>query len=185
MVWREGQRLGYCRFGCREVCSSVVRKEIEPQSNFNLCHSYQRLDIFWIESQGTLEEATRLRRVLGGRSLRQASEALEIQVHRVRMQRTFCPPRLRYDKFGIQRVRKPRYDFILQIEKVSEWLFEALGPEVTTCFGIDKLHVHPQPVAATLYRTFERVADVQFTTDLFEINGLAFVGECRVSANNE
>jgi hypothetical protein len=52
-------------------------------------------------------------------------------------------------------------------------------------FGIDKLHVHPEPVAATLYRTFERVADVEFMTDLFEINGLAFVGECRVSANNE
>jgi hypothetical protein len=52
-------------------------------------------------------------------------------------------------------------------------------------FGVNQQHIHPKSVTATLHRAFEHVADVQFAADLLEINGLAFVGECGVSTNDE
>ena len=91
------------------------------------------------------------------------------------MQRTFRSPRLGFDELGIQRVGEPGYDFVLHIEQIGDGLVEALGPKVIAGFGIDQLHVHPKPVAATLHRAFEHVADVQLAPDLFEINGFALV----------
>ena len=60
-----------------------------------------------------------------------------------------------------------------------------LLPGLAIVFGIDKLHVHSKPIAAPLQRAFEHVPDVQLVTDLFEINRLAFVGECGMSADRE
>jgi hypothetical protein len=50
-----------------------------------------------------------------------------------------------------------------------------------TGFCVQELNVYAKPIASALYRTFERVADVEVASDLFEINGVAFVGECGVS----
>ena len=151
----------------------------------NRCRADQRLDIVGIERQGPFEKAARLRHVFRGRPLVQASHALEIQVHRIGMQRTFRSPRLSLDELGIQRVGEPRYDFVLHVEQIGDGLVEPLGPKVIAGFGVDQLHVHPKPVAATLHRAFEHVADVQLAADLLEINRFAFVGECGVSADDE
>jgi hypothetical protein len=39
----------------------------------------------------------------------------------------------------------------LHIEKIGDWLLEALGPKMLASMGIDQLHVHPKPLAAALY----------------------------------
>ena len=51
--------------------------------------------------------------------------------------------------------------------------------------SIYKLHINSQPFAATLYRTFESITNVQLTSDLLEIDRHALVGECGVSADDE
>ena len=52
-------------------------------------------------------------------------------------------------------------------------------------FSVDQLHTHPEPVAATLHRAFEHVADVQLASELFEINRRSLVGKCGMSADHE
>ena len=82
------------------------------------------------------------------------------------MRRTFRPSRLSTMSCGIQRVGEPRYDFVLHIEQIGDRLVEALGPKVVAGFGVDQLHIDPKPVAATLHRAFEHIADVQLASDL-------------------
>ena len=82
------------------------------------------------------------------------------------MHRKFCAPRLGLDELGVQCVGKPRHDFVLHIEQISDGLVETFSPQVASSFGINKLHVHSKPVAATLHGAFEHVADVQLPPDL-------------------
>ena len=107
----------------------------------------------------------------------QQADALKIQVHRIGMQRTFRSPRLSLDELGIQRIGEPRYDFVLHIEQIGDRFVEALGPKVIAGFGVDQLDVDPKPVAATLHRTFEHVADVQLAPDLLHVDRFAFERE--------
>src|SRR6267142_6201131 len=90
--------------------------------------------------------------VFWGHPLVQICPALEIQVHRTRMRRTFRSSSLGRHKLGIEKVGEPRYDFVLHVEEVSDGLIKALGPKVIAGFGVDQLYVDPKPVAATLYR---------------------------------
>jgi len=68
---------------------------------------------------------------------------------------------------------------------VSRRLIEPFGPKVIAAFGINKLRVDPKPIAASLYRAFEHVADVQFAADLLEIDRFAFIDECGVAADHK
>jgi hypothetical protein len=86
------------------------------------------------------------------------------------MQRTFRSSRLNLNELGFQRIGEPRYDFVLHVEKVGDGLIEAFGPEVIATFGIDKLHVHPEPAPAALHGAFEHVTDVQLAPDLPEVD---------------
>ena len=88
---------------------------------------------------------------------------------------SFRSPCLSHDELGIQRVGEPRYDFVLHIEQIGDGFVETFGPQMIAGFGIDKLHVHPKPVAATLHRAFQHVADVQLAADLLEIDCFALV----------
>ena len=81
----------------------------------------------------------------------------------------FRPPCLSLNELGIQCVGEPRHDFVLHIEQICDGLIEPFSPKVIAAFGIDKLHVDPKPVTATLYRTFEHVADVQLQPDLANV----------------
>jgi len=101
------------------------------------------------------------------------------------MRRTFRSSSLGRHKLGIEKVGEPRYDFVLHVEEVSDGLIKALGPKVIAGFGVDQLYVDPKPVAATLYRAFQHIADVQFTTDPLHIDRFALEGECGVARNDE
>ena len=70
------------------------------------------------------------------------------------------PSRLSLNELRLQCVGEPRYDFVLHFKQIGDGLIEAFGPEVSSGFGINKLHVHPEPVVATLHGAFEHVADV-------------------------
>src|SRR6516225_8166245 len=123
--------------------------------------------------------------VIGGQPLVVPSSTLEDQIHRVWMRRTLRALCLGGNEFGIERVAKPRYDFVLHVKEVGNGLVKTLGPEVIAGFGIDQLHVHPKAVAATLHRAFEHIADVQLTSQLLYVDRLALEGERGVARNHE
>src|ERR1700733_9376232 len=52
-------------------------------------------------------------------------------------------------------------------------------------FDVYQLRVDPKPVAATLHRTFEHIADVQLTPDLLHVDSFALEGERRVARDHE
>jgi hypothetical protein len=52
-------------------------------------------------------------------------------------------------------------------------------------YGVNQLHIYPKPIATTLHRTFEHIANVQLAANLPEINCFAFVGECGLSADHK
>jgi hypothetical protein len=52
-------------------------------------------------------------------------------------------------------------------------------------FCIYELSVYAKSITATLHRAFENVTNVQLAADVLEINSLAFIGECRVPADDE
>ncbi len=70
---------------------------------------------------------------------------------------------------------EPRYNFVLHVKQIGNWFVEPLRPQVIGSSGIDKLHVYPKPISATLYRAFEHVADVQLPPDLPYIDGFTLV----------
>ena len=51
--------------------------------------------------------------------------------------------------------------------------------------GVNKLDVNAKPVAAALNAALQNVAHVQFAPDLLHVEGLAFIGECRVARDHE
>jgi hypothetical protein len=101
------------------------------------------------------------------------------------MQRTLRPPRLSLNELGIQCVSEPRDDLVLHIEEVGDRFVKTLGPEVIAGFGVDQLYVDPKPIAATLHRAFEHVADVQLAPDLLHVVGFAFESERRTAGDHE
>src|ERR1700754_2980432 len=100
------------------------------------------------------------------------------------MQRSFSAPRLGLDKRGVKRNSNSCGDFILHFEQIGERLVEPICPEMCACFCVHKLNVDANSIFTSPHRTLEHVTHVQIATDLLEIDGLAFVSECRVSANN-
>ena len=68
------------------------------------------------------------------------------------MHQAFRLPRLSHDELSTQRVGESRDDFVLHVEQIGDGFVESLGPQVIAALGVDKLRVHPKPVAVTLYR---------------------------------
>ena len=50
---------------------------------------------------------------------------------------------------------------------------------------VDQLNIHPETIIATLHRAFNRVANIQLTTNLPDIDRFAFVGERGVLADDK
>ena len=111
--------------------------------------------------------------------------ALKIQIHRIGVQRTFGSSRLSLDELGIQRIGEPGDNFVLHIEKIGDGFVEPFGPEMVAGFSVYELHIDAQPVAATLYRALQDIADVQLGTELPYVDGLSFERECRIAGDDE
>jgi hypothetical protein len=94
-------------------------------------------------------------------------------------------PRLRGDELHLKRVRQPSDDFVLQGEKIGDRPLEPLSPQVTTALDVDELYVDAHSIAATLDASLEDIPDIQFASDLLQIDGFAFVSECGVPTDHK
>ena len=164
--WGHGQSLDQGRLGSGEARGPVSVRKVSAAIKVNYGRADQCFDVTGIERQARSKKPRACVMYSGVISLVHTSHALEIQVHRIRMQRTFRPPRLGLNQLSIQRVGKSRHDFVLHIEQIGDRLVEAVGPKVIAGFSVDQLHTHPEPIAATLHRAFEHIANVQFPADL-------------------
>ena len=141
-------------------------KAIAPSTASTRCRSDERLDIVGIGGKRAIEEAARLRQIVGGQTLIEPSQTLKIEVHRVGVRRPFGASRLGGDEFGVQRRRQARDDFVLHVEEIGQRLVEPLGPKMIAGFGVDELHIDPHAVSAALNAALEDIADVQLAADL-------------------
>src|SRR6516165_7071261 len=76
-------------------------------------------------------------------------------------------------------------DLVLQIEDVLERAIEAVGPQMHSCFGLDKLRGNANPPAALPDRAFEDVAHAQLAADPLYVDRLALVCERAVACDHE
>jgi len=81
----------------------------------------------------------------------------------------------RPNQFSIQRVGKPRDNFVLDVKQISYGFVETFCPQVFAGFGVDKLNIDPKPISSTLDGPFNDIANVQIPADLLEINGFGEV----------
>jgi len=86
---------------------------------------------------------------------------------------------------GIQCVGKCGNYFILHLEEVGHGLVEPISPKMGTRFGVDQLHIHPQPTGPSLDRTFEHVIHIQLPAELLHVYSLALECERRVAGDDE
>ena len=74
---------------------------------------------------------------------------------------------------------------ILHVENICDGLVKPVCPKVVATLSIYELYVNPQPLAATLYRSFDDIAYVQFAPQLLHVNGFALERKRRVACNHE
>ncbi len=85
----------------------------------------------------------------------------------------------------IERPGQAADNLVLHLEDVFHRLVESFRPQVRSGLGADQLDIHPQPIAAPLHRTFQRIADVQLRADLDNVDRFALEGEGGVAGDHE
>jgi hypothetical protein len=80
---------------------------------------------------------------------------------------------LRLWELGVQRARQMGDDLVLHLQQLSPGGVELFGPEVGAAFGINKLGVDPDLIAARLDRAFEHVANAQVPANSLGVDRLA------------
>src|SRR5436305_10775840 len=68
-------------------------------------------------------------------------------------------------------------DFVLKIEYIAIRPVVAFRPEMDTGRGLDELGSDPHPIARFAHAAFKNVVDAELASDLFDVDGLAFVDE--------
>src|SRR5262249_35705270 len=76
-------------------------------------------------------------------------------------------------------------DLVLQGEDVFEVAVVALGPEIITARGIEKLDGHPNAAADLAYAAFGHVPDADLAADLLDVGPVAPVREAGVTGDDE
>src|SRR5580704_18188865 len=83
VVQGRGKGLGQLRFGCREGCQGIGRKEIHARQRVRSRRSDERLDIVGIGGERAIEKSARPRNISGDQTLIEPRQPLKIEVHRV------------------------------------------------------------------------------------------------------
>src|SRR6516225_10025599 len=60
-------------------------------------------------------------------------------------------------------------DFVLNRKNVFQFAIVALGPQIVTVRGVDKLRSDPEPLAGAANASFEDSFDVELTSDLPDV----------------
>jgi hypothetical protein len=126
MVGDRGQGFGQLCFGRGEGRQGIDHKGICSLEHVRACRSNERVNIVGIGGERAIEKASRLRDIVGGRTLIEPSQTLKIEVHRVGDWALFRASRLGGDKLGVQRIRQTGDDFVLRVEEIGERLIEPL-----------------------------------------------------------
>src|ERR1700733_1069996 len=106
MVWDRGQRLCHFPSGRSEGGDRVGYIRISSVPHIGRRRANKRLDVVGIGGERAIEKAPRLRDMVRGHALIEASQTLKIEVHRVGVRSLFRASRLDGDKLGVQRVRQ-------------------------------------------------------------------------------
>jgi len=78
----------------------------------------------------------------------------------------------------IERDRGALRDLVLHGERSGGIAVEPLRPKMRVGLSADQLGVNPDMVCRGMNAPFQYIANAQFTTDLFCVDGLVPVGEC-------
>ena len=76
-------------------------------------------------------------------------------------------------------------DPVLKIENIVHRAVVPRTPDVSATFGLDELHGDAEAVTALLHAALDQIGDPQFPADVARIRRAAFVGEGRVSSDDE
>src|SRR5207248_3458129 len=76
-------------------------------------------------------------------------------------------------------------DLVLHRENLSEVAVVALGPDMISGLGLNKLRGHPDAVAGFPEAAFENIPDTEFASDLLHIDGAVLVGEAGITGDHE
>jgi len=76
-------------------------------------------------------------------------------------------------------------DLVLKDEQVGQVAVVFFRPEVPAARGIDELRSDAHAVGGAADAAFEHVANAELASDLPDVDRLAFVGEARISRNDE
>ena len=94
MIWNRRQGFGQLRFGPFERRLGTAYKQKCALDRIRASRSNKRVNIVGTGRQRTIEEAARLRHIVGGKTLVEPSQTLKMEVHRVGVRRLFRASRL-------------------------------------------------------------------------------------------
>lgn len=88
-------------------------------------------------------------------------------------------------EFGSNCADDLQRDVVLEIEDVFHRPVEAVGPKMRPCRSVDQLPRHPNPAGDLANASLENVTDAEFAAHPLDVNRLPFIGEARVSRDDE
>src|SRR6476660_5012997 len=74
---------------------------------------------------------------------------------------------------------------VLQVENIFQSAVKSIGPQMSARRGVDELPSDPHATTRLAHAAFEHVTDTQITSNLLDVDSLAFVGERRVTGDDE
>lgn len=85
----------------------------------------------------------------------------------------------------IERPRETTGDRVLRFRKASAIGVEAIGPDVSSAFRIDQLHVDPNLLTHPPHTAFENVANPELMPYLLQVAEFALIGKRGVASDHE
>src|SRR6516162_6159090 len=140
----------------------------------------------WIERKRLFEQAVG-RDAISSSALVHMPEAALAIIPGAHVLRPFCDYALAFGagQCWLDRGDDTRGDVVLHREDVGQISVVALGPEMGTGGGIDKLTADAHPLPGPAHATLEDIAHAKVAANLLEIDGFSFVGECGIAGDDE
>src|SRR5215472_11358424 len=166
--------------------SEVLNGAIVPLHNQGTSESKVGVRQVWIERKCLFEQTVSCLAIAAGALVHMPEPALTIipRAHVLWPLRddtlAFRARQRRLDSGG-----DARSDVVLHREDVCQISVITLGPEIGTGGYIDELAADPNPLPGPAHATLEDIADPKVATNLLEIDGFSFVGECRIAGDDE
>ena len=89
------------------------------------------------------------------------------------------------DQLGIERVRDPAGNLVLQSKEVGRIGIEPFGPDMRIKLGSDQLGGDPNPTARPSEAACEYIAHTQLAADLLRVDPLVSVSKCGITRDHK